>query len=396
MSGGLRWRRPADAGEAARLLSRDAPAPALTGSPTDDLPALARESLRAEGREIVSADRMAGLESYRPEDLTVTVGAGTRLSDLQARLRQEGQWLALSASALRRSAGGAVAAAPPSPFAGEYGPLRRQVLAVRVVDHRGERLEWGRAVMKNVAGFDLPRLVCGSRGRLGLLTRVTFRLWPLPLTRHRYELRTGRGRSPEARALPGATIGVEAAADWRPEAEAWSWTSGAAADPPLVVELAGSTASVEAREERLARWAAERGLALERRGEGPDEPPLVPGGTGDGAGRPPPSTALHFRVDPGYVGEAADALTSAEGARRVTALPRQGTLTARFAADRGTAELLDSRSWPAPGATAAVDRGPPVLHEAAEGRREPDRVELERRVVRALGGRDRVWAADFA
>lgn len=385
-------RRPADGEEASSLLASAGPAPALTGSAPRDPPSAAREALREEGRPVLSTERMAGLLSYRPEDLTVTVGSGTRLAELQSRLREEGQWLPVSAAALARSAGGAVAAAPPGPFAEEYGPLRRQVLAVRVVSYAGERLDWGRAVMKNVAGYDLPRLACGSRGRLGLLTRVTFRVWPLPGTRRRYRLRAGDGTDAGAGGLAGATVGVEAGRDWRPEAEAWQWS--AEADPPsaLLVELGGSEASVEARAERLERWADARGLELRRFSGGRSALAAAPPDRGRRAPRP---STLRFRVEPRYVARAAETLVASGRARRVTALPRQGLLEARYPPGEGPARALAGPSWPADGATATVDRGGPALHEAAAGRRDPDRVALERRVLDALDGGDRVWAADF-
>lgn len=376
-------RRPADTGEARALLaeiSSDAAPPVFTGSVPEELPASVRGEVAGEERVLVSAGRLDGIREYRPRDLTVTVGAGTRMTDLRDRLREEGQWLPISRSGLSRSAGGLVAAVPPSPYAGEYGPVRRQVLAVRVVTHAGESLDWGRAVMKNVAGYDMPRLVCGSRGRLGLVTRVTFRVWPLPEERRRIELHGGPRED-----TPGpldATADVDAGQDWRPEAETWSWSAGGRETPPLVVELAGSAASVEARSERLERWADSRGLVLER---GSDEDRFP--------GRPELRVpCLRFRVGRGYVGDVAAALRETAAARWITAHPRRGVVTAHV--DDGDA-AVSAATAAAPDASVGVARGGPGLHERAEALRAPDRVELERRVVSALDGRERSWIGDF-
>lgn len=383
---------PADADEAARILSEAEVAPALTGSLPTDPPRAVRESLAEEGRPVVSAERLTGLESYRPEDLTVTVGAGTRAPDLQARLRQERQWLPLPPSALSRSVGGLVAAAPATPYAPRFGPVRRQVLAVTVVTFDGESLEWGRAVMKDVAGYDMAGLVCGSRGRLGLVARVSFRVWPHPEVTRLYALR-GPADDGGPAALAGVTAGVDGDRDWEPSAETWSWTPGGPERPPLLVELGGSGPSVEAREERLRAWAREEGLEVERSAESTpaDDPAYDPA-----AGAEPGTAAtLRFSVDPGYVAEAADAVVSSGAADRIVAHPRAGVLRVRCRRGSTGVDALEAGLRGVPSASVAVERGPRELHARADGRRQARRVELEGRVLDALGGRPRHWTGDF-
>lgn len=391
MSAAVRRRRPADAGEAARVLGEESRPPVLTGSTPADLPAAVRRAIRGGERAVLSTEAISGIEAYRPEDLTVTARAGTRAGTLQERLREEGQWIPVSRAGLRRSVGGLVASAPPTPYAGEYGPLRRQVLAVRVVTYDGDRLDWGRPVVKDVAGYDVPRLACGSRARLGLLARVTLRVWPLPAARRRFEVRPGSGGGGA-----GATVGVRAGEDWRPDAETWTWTEDGEGDPPLLVELAGSEASVDAREERLRRWTEGRDLELRRRPPGASRPGPPPPGRGGGADRPTPRpAALRFRVDPRYVGRAAAALRESDGVCRVAAHPREGVVTASLPAGEEGAGALEAVDGAAPEAGVQVDRGRARLHERAAARRNPDRVEVERRVLEALGGRRRPWTADF-
>lgn len=392
MTGVLPVHRPADAGEAASLLSElsaDGPPPLFTGSPADDPPDVVREAAADGEHALVSTGGLGEIREYRPEDLTVTVGAGVRMSDLRERLREEGQWIPLSARGPGRSAGGLVAAAPPTPYAGEYGPVRRQVLAVRVVTHGGKRLDWGRAVVKNVAGYDMPRLVCGSRGRLGLVTRVTFRVWPVPEVRRRFELRPGSGSGEAPGLSAGATVGVDAEGDWRPEAETWRWSAGGGRPPSLAVEISGSAASVDARRERLERWASARRPRLD----------LGPAGNADGATPSRPSRrrpCLRFRVGPGYVADVAAALRESPGVEEIVAHPRQGVVTVRLEdpGDDGDA-VLSAGTAAAPDVSVEVARGGGGLHERAGALRNPDRVELERRVVTALGGRERPWAGDF-
>lgn len=391
MSDVVTFHRPADADDAGALLPADGPPPVVTGSLPDELPDFVRASLASEGRALLSTERLGGVEEYRPEDLTVTVGPGTRMATLQESLGAHGQWIPVSSSGLRRSAGGVVAAAPPSPYAGEYGPLRRQVLAVSVLTYDGERLDWGRAVVKNVAGYDMPRLVCGSRARLGLVLGVTFRVWPLPEARRRFEVRPVTDRAGAKRELAGATVGVDADEDWRPTAESWSWSAAEEETPPLVVELAGSPASVRAREERLARWAEAGGLTAQPR------PSEEDGDEKERLGREASSrpVCLRFRVDPGYVADVTAALRATEGTERLVAHPREGLITAHVAAAGDPRGVAAAGVGTAPDARVAVERGRPGLHERVEGFRESGRTDLERRVVEALGGRGRPWTADF-
>lgn len=393
MTGPVARHAPADADEAARLLAAGDPSPVLTGSLPSRPPDFVLEGLASEGRALLSAEEMEGILDYRPADLTVAVGAGTRMRRLQDALAERGQWLPVSRAGLRRSAGGLVSAAPPTPYADEYGPVRRQVLALGLVSFEGERLNWGRAVMKNVAGYDLPRLACGSRGRLGLVTRVVFRVWPRPAERRRYELDARGDTDAAGGAAVGATTGVDAGEDWRPAAETWSWTAGGQEAVPLVVELAGSEASVEAREQRLLRWAEGRGLDVRRRDARPG--PLPAGGRESSGPDPPRPAALRFRVAPGYVADVVAALRRADGVRRLTAQPRRGRVTAVLPGDAEETDALDAGAASAPDAAVEVARGRPPLHRRAEARRAAERVELEGRVLDALGGRPRAWAGDY-
>ncbi len=123
-----------------------------------------------------------GIVSYEPTEMVVTVRSGTPLTDLDAVLRGEGQRLGVECPRLSPDAtvGGAIAmgfSGSARPFT---GALRDFVLGIRLVNGLGEDLKFGGQVMKNVAGYDLPRLLVGSRGVLGLLLEISLKLLPAP------------------------------------------------------------------------------------------------------------------------------------------------------------------------------------------------------------------------
>ncbi len=129
----------------------------------------------------LSAARLTELVDYVPENLTVTCGAGLSVSALQTILAAQGQWLPLDVSRPdRQTLGGIVAARAGSLRRLGCGSVRDLLLGVTVVNSAGEIVQGGGRVVKNVSGYDLPKLYCGSLGTLGLIAEVTFRVAPLP------------------------------------------------------------------------------------------------------------------------------------------------------------------------------------------------------------------------
>ncbi len=129
----------------------------------------------------VDLRRLDDIELHDPADFTVSAGAGVRLGDLQNALAVHGQWIAIDGpDADGRMVGDLATVGDAWALARAFGAVRDQVLGLTMVDGHGRTLELGGRVMKNVAGFDLTRLACGSRGRLGVIARVTFRSWPRP------------------------------------------------------------------------------------------------------------------------------------------------------------------------------------------------------------------------
>lgn len=164
----------------ARLLSRAseegwAVAPAGAGSWLDGGGAPERLDL------VVTTTRLGGVEHYEPGDLTLTAGAGLSVADLRAETGAQGQWLPQDPpGAGRGTLGALVATGLPGPLEAGFGRPRDQVLGVTVVTGDGRVLRPGGRVVKNVAGYDLVRLVVGSWGTLGIVAGASIRLYPWP------------------------------------------------------------------------------------------------------------------------------------------------------------------------------------------------------------------------
>ena len=140
----------------------------------------------AEGRRLrigddLTLEALDGILEHDPGDLTCTVEAGTRLSRLQTALARAGQRLSLDPPG-DPTIGALLARNVSGPLRHRFGAPRDLVLGVTLVLADGTIASAGGKVVKNVAGYDLARLVCGSRGRLALIARASFRLHPLPQT----------------------------------------------------------------------------------------------------------------------------------------------------------------------------------------------------------------------
>lgn len=130
---------------------------------------------------VLSMSRLNKVLEYEPADLTVTVQAGIRLADFQAKLAENGQWLSLDPPyADRATIGGIIAANSSGPSRLRYGTARDVVIGLQVIQPNASVAKSGGKVVKNVAGYDLNKLYVGSFGTLGIITEATFKLSPLP------------------------------------------------------------------------------------------------------------------------------------------------------------------------------------------------------------------------
>ena len=129
---------------------------------------------------VLETVRLAGVVAHEPGDRVVTVRAGTRLRDLQAVLGLAGQRLAVESGFPDATIGGVLASGEAGPLRVRHGTGKDLLIGVEFVRADGVVAHSGGRVVKNVAGYDLGRLLCGSFGTVGIITEATFRLQPLP------------------------------------------------------------------------------------------------------------------------------------------------------------------------------------------------------------------------
>lgn len=131
----------------------------------------------------IRTDKLSGIKTYAPDDLYITAGAGTTLTEVQAFLAKDGKYLPLASPWSDATLGGLVAANVNAPLRMRYGSLRDLLLYATVALADGRVIRTGRPIVKNVAGYDMTKIFVGSQGTLGLLTDVTFKFFSQPRTR---------------------------------------------------------------------------------------------------------------------------------------------------------------------------------------------------------------------
>jgi glycolate oxidase FAD binding subunit len=223
--------------------------------------------------DVLETGSLRGIVSYEPSELVVTVRAGTPLAELEELLAASGQSLPFEPPHFGPAAtvGGMVAAGLSGPARASVGAVRDYVLGVNLVNGRGEALVFGGQVMKNVAGYDVSRLMAGAMGTLGLITEVSLKVLPVPLAEAtlRFEL-------PQDEAL--RRLNAWGGQPLPLNASCWVEDAGVAT---LYLRLRGAVAAVEAacrslggerldNEKVAADWAGCREQALpwfQERGE---------------------------------------------------------------------------------------------------------------------------------
>ncbi|MBX5440729.1 MAG: FAD-binding protein [Solirubrobacteraceae bacterium] len=194
-----------------------------------------------DGVVTVDVSGLRGIVAYDPAELTLTARAGTPVAELDAALAEHGQHLPFDPPLARAGAtlGGVVAAATSGPGALRSGGVRDFVIGVRIVDGTGRLVSGGGRVVKNAAGFDLPKLMVGSRGRLGVIVEVSLKVFPRPRAAATLEIAAG---------------GLDAAVAAATELSAGPWELDALElhpDGRLLARLAGDPEPMEARLARL-------------------------------------------------------------------------------------------------------------------------------------------------
>jgi glycolate oxidase FAD binding subunit len=189
--------------------------------------------------EVLDTRAYAGIVAYEPTELFITAKCGTPLAEIEVALAAQGQCLAFEPPcfAADSTIGGVVAAGLSGPRRASAGSLRDFVLGVKLLDGEARPLTFGGQVMKNVAGYDVSRLIAGSLGTLGLILEVSLKVLPKPVAEA--TLRFGMN---EVEALDG--LNRWAGQPLPIVASAW-------ADGVLTVRLAGARAAVEAAKQKL-------------------------------------------------------------------------------------------------------------------------------------------------
>jgi len=188
---------------------------------------------------------LSGITSYEPSELVVTVRAGTRLAELEATLAEQGQCLPFEPPHYEGGAtvGGMVAAGLSGPARAAVGSVRDYVLGLTLVNGRAELLSFGGTVMKNVAGYDVSRLMVGALGTLGVITEVSLKV--LPVAPAEATLRFALAEADAIRHLN----------TWAGQPLPLNASSGVvdAGRPGLYLRLRGAVAAVKAAVTRLMR-----------------------------------------------------------------------------------------------------------------------------------------------
>jgi len=197
----------------------------------------------------LSMGRLRGITEYGPSEFTFTALAGTPIAEIAEALRQRGQYLPFDPMCIEAGAtlGGTVASGLSGPGRFRFGGLRDFILGVRFVDGTGRLLRMGGKVVKNAAGFDLPKFFVGSLGRFGVLAEITFKVFPQRVA---------------SRTLKLAIDGTEAAANIAVQSASSRWEADAIDCLPdgktVCLRLAGPTEALDSlSREILARWKGE-------------------------------------------------------------------------------------------------------------------------------------------
>ena len=143
-----------------------------------------KTALSTRSGDMVALDisHLSGIIEYEPEEFTISIYAGTRVSDVLQVLDENDQYLAFDPQFVTQGAtlGGVVGSGLSGSGRYHYGGVRDFILGVHFINADGEMIRGGGKVVKNAAGFDLPKLMVGSLGSLGLLVRLTFKVIPKP------------------------------------------------------------------------------------------------------------------------------------------------------------------------------------------------------------------------
>jgi glycolate oxidase FAD binding subunit len=198
---------------------------------------------------------LAGISSYEPSELVVTARAGTPLAELEAALAEQGQCLPFepprfaSGGVTAGTVGGMVAAGLAGPARAAVGGVRDYVLGATLLNGRAEVLSFGGQVMKNVAGYDLSRVLAGSLGTLGVICEVSLKVLPIAPATLTLRIEADQGNAIQrVNQWGGQPLPLNASAWW---------------DGVLVLRLQGAVAAVQAARQTIGGEVVDAPLAAD-------------------------------------------------------------------------------------------------------------------------------------
>ncbi len=198
--------------------------------------------------QVLSTTALNGIINHEPTELVITAYAGTPLREIEHALAEHGQWLPFDPPHYQGQAGtfgGLVAAGMAGPARVSVGGVRDHVLGLAMFNGLGQHLRFGGQVMKNVAGYDVSRLMAGSMGTLGLITEISMKVLPFPVAEATLML-----AMPQEAAL--AQLQRWAAQPLPLNASCWVHDDTAAAPQGyLFIRLRGAQAAVQSAQARL-------------------------------------------------------------------------------------------------------------------------------------------------
>jgi glycolate oxidase FAD binding subunit len=194
---------------------------------------------------------LAGISSYEPSELVVTARAGTPLVELEAALAEKGQCLPFEPPRFgdAGTVGGMVAAGLAGPARAAVGGVRDYVLGAVMLNGRAEVLSLGGQVIKNVAGYDLSRVLAGSLGTLGVICEVSLKVLPIAPATLTLRIEADQGQAIQrVNEWGGQALPLNASAWW---------------DGMLVLRLSGAVAAVQAARQKMGGEIVEAGMAAD-------------------------------------------------------------------------------------------------------------------------------------
>lgn len=197
--------------------------------------------------DVIDTREYEGIVEYEPTELVFTARAGTPLQEVEAALAENGQMLAFEPPHFGAEAtfGGCIAAGFSGPRRPYQGATRDFVLGVRMLNCEGEDLRFGGQVMKNVAGYDVSRLLTGSFGTLALILEASVKVLPIPESEHTIRLDMSEAQAIEAmNRYAGEPLPLSATCFW---------------DGGLYIRLSGAASAVVAAQKKLGGESIEGG-----------------------------------------------------------------------------------------------------------------------------------------